>query len=70
MGDLQESERPDRPQAIRIVGAFVAGDDLIDTLTKQGQRGMTNPFFFARIIKQFRKTASRAGETRRYRSAR
>jgi hypothetical protein len=44
--------------AIGIVGIFVAGDDLIDALTKQGQSGMTNPFLVTKIRKALRQIAS------------
>jgi hypothetical protein len=42
------------PQAIGIVDVFITGDDLIDPLTKQRQRGMTDPFFFTGVTQSFR----------------
>jgi hypothetical protein len=46
------------PQAIGVVGVLVASDDLVETLAKQRQHGMTNTLLLARITDELRQPPS------------
>ena len=40
-------------QSVRVVGIFVASDDLVEALAEQRQYRMANTFLFARITEAF-----------------